>query len=433
MVKISQDSKISLGATTAFTLLSMLVGINDYVRSCIWEKCSHPSFIHNLTINWDGGWYQSVVTHGYSFNGDFGNYSNIAFFPGLPLIGRLAYLISSGNEIIYLTIIVIFNIVLLFLTIKCSISILYLISGKKEIDLKFRALLALLIASMPSILFYISLYSEPILLFGLIHCYYYSLRKEYLKASIFAGIASSAKSLGIVGLLIIMSSIILNEYGNVLKSSLKSNTNRFLKNLPKLILLVTVGLSGIIGFSIYQNITLGDPLAFVKIQQAWSRDTKSSLVAKSRNMFKSNVTNLATPQRMPEGRVTVGPENQSRSSKYMKALYALYNTASTLLIVPLFGFLIYKFHKTKLNTKGLPLAFMATLVTLLIPLSTGTFASMNRYSIFGVILLSIFLVSYCLQCYSSNNTKRLLLLAIVINFALQAIFMACFVSYTSVG
>ena len=433
LTKISLDSKISLIATAGFSLIALIVSLNDYLRSCIWLKCAQPSFIHNMAINWDGGWYNSIIAKGYYFSGDFGSYSNIAFFPGAPLIGKLAFTISLGNPVVYLGLIILFNITLLFLTVRISLKILSLISGNKDVSTKLKLLLALLITSIPSILFWISPYSEPLLLFSLMYCYYFTIKKDYLKASIFAGIASSAKSLGIIGLFIILVFMILDNYKAVINGKINLNKASLPKKIGKLIAIIFLSLIGIIGFSAYQKITINQPLGFVKIQGAWARDSNSNIVKKSVRLFKSNIINIVRPQLIPEGKIVKGVENESRFYKYVKLFYGFYNTVSPLIMIFLFLYLVYKFYKERYDVKPILTAFMASGLALAIPLSTGTFGSMNRYSILGMVLLFIFYMYYLSKHSSSRKTLVLLIAFIIANISVQAIFMSGFVASVFVG
>ena len=432
-MKMNEDSKISLIVTFVFSLLALLVGLNDYLRSCIWEKCYQPSFIHNLSINWDGGWYNSIITNGYSFNGDFGSYSNIAFFPGAPLIGRLAFTISLGNPVVYLSLIILFNIILLFLTVRISLKILDLISDNKDAPTRLKLILAFLITSIPSILFWISPYSEPLLLFSLMYCYYFTIKKDYLKASIFAGIASSAKSLGIIGLFMILVFIILDNYKAVISGKLNISKAVLPKKIGKLVAIISLSLIGIIGFSAYQKVTINQPLGFVKIQGAWARDSNSNIVRKSARLFKSNIINILRPQLIPEGKIVKGVENESRFYKYVKLFYGFYNTVSPIIMIFLFLYLVYKFRKEDSDIKPILTAFMASCLALAIPLSTGTFGSINRYSILGMVLLFIFYIHYLSKHSPSRKTFLLLIVFIIANISIQSIFMSGFIASVFVG
>jgi hypothetical protein len=55
---------------------------------------------------WDASWYHVIVQYGYSFNGNFRDYSNIAFAPLYPLICRMLVLllhVDSGTAMYVVT------------------------------------------------------------------------------------------------------------------------------------------------------------------------------------------------------------------------------------------------------------------------------------------------------------------------------------------
>jgi len=78
-------NRLNMGADTAYLWLEM----HTFPLAHSWN----PVPLH---IQWDSGWYLSIVEHGYALNAP-GEFANLVFFPLYPLLVKIAGVVLLGN------------------------------------------------------------------------------------------------------------------------------------------------------------------------------------------------------------------------------------------------------------------------------------------------------------------------------------------------
>lgn len=190
-------------------------------------------------LQWDVGWYKSIVENGYSFN--LGKQSNVAFFPLFPLVWKTTLLsplwISVVNLIILLTGMLILQ---------------------RTFNLVRRDLLLLL--SIPSLFFCYVPYSEAIFFFAgsLI---IYGLKKENWIAVIGIFIACMTRSSSLMFIPIILFAKLYNFTPN------KSNR----KLIGETILLILSAIVSTLLAQYIQFLESGEFFTLFKTQKEWNR------------------------------------------------------------------------------------------------------------------------------------------------------------------
>ncbi|MBI2376673.1 MAG: hypothetical protein HYV07_21935 [Deltaproteobacteria bacterium] len=200
---------------------------------------------------WDSAWYFSVASDGYYF--DPGVESNVAFFPLYPLlVGALATPLEASlgpARAFYLVGVLVSLSAFAFAVARFRTLARRLIGP----DDARRATWALCLA--PWSLFFGAAYSEALFLLLAIGATADALEGRFFRASLFAAGAALCRSVGLV-----VSLIVIVEY-------LAS------KRRPRDAVWLTLPFVAVLGHAAYLGFLVGDPLAFLHVQDAplWGR------------------------------------------------------------------------------------------------------------------------------------------------------------------
>jgi Gpi18-like mannosyltransferase len=136
-----------------------------------------------LFVGWDSAWYLSILEKGYSFSDQ-----SYAFFPGLPIMGRLFELVF-GNEMFSLWLCA-----FLFGVLWIPI---YQIIAEKYMSKKEAMISTLLFAFFPYVfLFTTVVYTESLFLFFILLTWHYFERRDNNKTVLFASISTLIRPVG---------------------------------------------------------------------------------------------------------------------------------------------------------------------------------------------------------------------------------------------
>jgi hypothetical protein len=216
-----------------------------------------PSFFNHF-MHWDAVWYTHIAVYGY--RNSTVHIPTIAFFPGYPLIMKFIHIVV-GKDISFLYILpaVIFQ--------GASMYMLYLLLKALNINDKTIHMTLLLFSFYPSSFFGMSAYPVSALNFFAISAFYFILKREYLIASILAGLGT------LFGPLAVFLSFVV--FFDIVKS--KKTTD-----YPKAILYSVLSVWGFIGFILYNFYKFKDPIAFIHAQDWWG---KPSLLKRISNIL----------------------------------------------------------------------------------------------------------------------------------------------------
>ncbi|AEF19154.1 putative integral membrane protein [Hydrogenobaculum sp. SN] len=216
-----------------------------------------PSFFNHF-MHWDAVWYTHIAVYGY--RNSTVHIPTIAFFPGYPLIMKFIHIVV-GKDISFLYILpaVIFQ--------GASMYMLYLLLKALSINDKTIHMTLLLFSFYPSSFFGMSSYPVSALNFFAISAFYFILKREYLIASILAGLGT------LFGPLAVFLSVVI--FFDIVKS--KKTTD-----YPKAILYSVLSVWGFIGFVLYSFYKFKDPIAFIHAQDWWG---KPSLLKRISNIL----------------------------------------------------------------------------------------------------------------------------------------------------
>lgn len=200
--------------------------------------------------HWDGQWYKSIAARGYSYNP--ATFSNVAFFPAYPLLGRLVAKATGLEPEVAL--LIVSNLALA----SCFVLFPYYFRLRAtQSEGLAREYAVLCFGILPTTFFFRMAYSEPLFLFITLATFCAAERKyPLLVVAILVGLATAIRPVGI-GLI------------PPLTWHTWRRTRHAWRFARTLIALLPVSVWGISAYSTYLYVEFGDPLAFVKTQTHW--------------------------------------------------------------------------------------------------------------------------------------------------------------------
>ncbi len=240
-----------------------------------------------------------------------------------------------------------------------ALGFLYAVAARlTDSDTATRGVLFLSVA--PTAIFFTAVYSESLFLFAVLGTFYFCLRRSWLIAGLFGAIAAATRNTGVLMAGVIVLSALsaegwralppgwsvtaLRGWGSNLQSALgRAWPALFAALLPIVPLLAFMG---------YFGVTFGRPLAFLTAQRAWGRSMSLTSLL---DLVPNTVQNLQLGQSFLAGHFNA---------------VAMQEILATAAFLPL----------VIVAARQFPAAFgFYTLASFVIPLTTGTLASMNRY------------------------------------------------------
>lgn len=205
-----------------------------------------PSFFNHF-MHWDAVWYTHIAVYGYRYSTV--HIPTIAFFPGYSIIMKFIYILFHKNiAILYILPSLVFQ--------ALSIYMLYLLLKHLNKPIEVIYMVLILYTFYPSSFFAMSAYPVSALNFFAISTFLFIERKQYLVASIMAGIGT------LFGPMAVFLSIAI--VFDILKTR---KTIDYIKVLPYALL----SLSGFLVFVGYNYYKFKDPIAFIKAQEYWGK------------------------------------------------------------------------------------------------------------------------------------------------------------------
>jgi hypothetical protein len=255
-----------LASAAAWTLLTfsvsrfvifglILASRTVIVRANFWR----PGGLLDVLVQWDGGWYLSIIRHGYNFSTE--RQSNMGFFPLYPLLAKIVSFIVPN---IPLAAVLSANL--------CLIVAGYLLYRLVEIDYPGRTarLAVLFFMFSPVSFFFSSAYTESTFLMLAIGSFVAARQRNWLLASLLGmGVAATRQ----VGFLIVVPLFVEH-----LQQNWKGGVSFRALLHPRILLLVLVP-CGFGLFMLYGAARFHDPLAFIHATAVWGRKFTSPINA----------------------------------------------------------------------------------------------------------------------------------------------------------
>ena len=346
--------------------------INQFVVPLVDRYGNISSLIDGLSRwrAWDGEWYFGIITTGYHYSSSIATSvpQNVAFFPGFPAIVRLVHNISR-LPYLYAGLLSNFLLTVGIVYIACELYAIFVEKYTSKINKPESKLTnfwpAIIVLSLPTTFIFAAFYADALLVFCLMLAIYLGLKKRYILAAVFAGFASGVNPIGVIAapallLMFIEQESLLAKLANSFVGTVKKYT---LKTLTMSIL----SINGILIYMLYLWHRFSNPLAFYKVEKAWGRASSSSFFSNLSYIWRIYYAHLF---------------NLSYFGNYrFELLISLSDMLIPILAIVIIVISIYK--------KAWWLAIYSLLL-ILVPISTGTLVSLNRYAL-GLIPALIFI------------------------------------------
>ncbi|EQD24531.1 MAG: hypothetical protein D084_Lepto4C00420G0005 [Leptospirillum sp. Group IV 'UBA BS'] len=247
------------------------VGKNYVARG--WEYVSSDT-AQVLATMWDAKRLTSIATQGYMWNGDPHTIQNIAYFPLYAIVEKiLGVVFSLWNPLVLIVPAILFGLV--------SSWFFYLLARRLlDPNLARMALAAYLF--YPGNVFFVRAYPVSLMNLLVILTLLALLEGKLWKAALWSGIGSLAGPL-MVFLSLTVVIVWSFEQWKSLRSASGTMMSRISGKIPALSAFSLAAFSGFAGFLVYQAVAFHDPLAFIRVQEAWEKS--GSLVQRIYNFF----------------------------------------------------------------------------------------------------------------------------------------------------
>ncbi len=304
--------------------------------------------INESFTSWDGLHYLDVANEGYDStyptespedslcNQGLGTCQrNFAFFPVFPYLVKI---ISDVIDVNPQTV----GIALSNFLFALSSVLLFLIV-KKQFSLKVAVYSWLAMILFPVNYLFSGFLTESTFLFLLLLTFYLALEKKWLLAGLTGALLSATRNTGI--LIIFSLLLIFLEQNDLFR---KFSFKRLLKSLkPSIVFALVFSAVGLIGFMLFLNLHVGDPLAFINIQEYWGKP----------------VNGISPILAIPYSIVNYALEGSLKIHLYNLAYFAVF-----------IGLMIWGILKKKI-----PYSFSFVMLWILVPLLSGSMLALPRY------------------------------------------------------
>ncbi|MBI2074630.1 MAG: glycosyltransferase family 39 protein [Candidatus Levybacteria bacterium] len=347
----------------------LLASRSGYEYTNIWKFISpyYPvsSFFLYPWANFDGVHYLRIAGDGYTNNG--------GFFPFFPLIIHVASLAFGGSSVFgsveFFSALILSNIFFLLAFIVFYFLIRFDFSEKIAVS----SIVFLLL--FPTSFFFGSIYTESLFLLLSLLCFFHARRKEWLQAGILGSLLTATRIVGISIFPVILYEFIVAEKVQLAFRQKKDRLKLFIKSLP--LYFIPLGLLSYMWFNVLK---WGNAFYFLKAQGTLMNGRSTDSII----LFPQTLVRYAK----------ILPTVSFYQYEWWIALLEI----STFIIVSILLFVAWK--------KGIRFSYILfSLFCFLIPVSSGTFTGLPRYS---VVLFPIFIALALI-----NNKKIQIAYAII--------------------
>ena len=229
----------------------------------------------NLPARFDAGWYGSIALDGYHWDRQFTRQRNIAFFPAMPMLMKVAGRLNGAKapglprERRMLRILwagVFISLAAFFLALVYLSRLTELLAGPAA-----AAAAPLLLATYPFAVFFNAPYTEGLFLLGTIGAFYHFHREQWVRAALFGLLVGLSRPNGCL-LSIPLAVLAAQKLFGSWRATERPPAARVLGRaaLPSLLTAAMPGI-GMLLFTVYLFRLTGVWFAWARMQEAWGR------------------------------------------------------------------------------------------------------------------------------------------------------------------
>lgn len=252
-----RDLLWSIAVVSIWRLLLECYAIFALHRFPLTDTISQKLYFLTIWYNYDGHHYISIAQKGYE-------QIQYAFFPLFPLAIKVVSWPATWLVGDKLTIYILAG--LLITTVSLIGAVYFLLQISRHLfDIESGKRAAFLMLFFPAAIFLGTVYTESFFLLWVTGSFFFAFKKNWLWAGIFGAAAAATRSVGVV-----MFGCLLIEFYLVNKENWR---DKWREALP--ILLVPLAL---LGYMVFQWISVGTPIQFLIAQKAWGREISISIL-----------------------------------------------------------------------------------------------------------------------------------------------------------
>lgn len=255
----------------------LLSRITYFIAAYIWRQCTgeNGSWI-DLINRFDSGWYQTIVTGGYSVEPAENAQASWAFFPLYSIVLKLLFVVFPGVSL---------NTLGTLLSTVCLGMAMYAIYWycRDTRDEKTAEIVLLLLGFGPYSFYFSSTYTESMFIMLLGMCLYLVQRRRWMAAGIACAFLSACRNSGVMFFFLMLYEV-LSTHEFFRKGRQKEAILSIIKE-PKTFLGLMLCPLGAFLYMGYLHWTVGDGFAFLHVQRAWGKSTDDFIVKTFRMLF----------------------------------------------------------------------------------------------------------------------------------------------------
>ncbi len=252
-----------------FVISRLVIGIGFFLAASIFVR-DQPvgDVIQQLWMKWDAGWYLSIAAHGYQYVP--GAQSSVAFFPLLPILIRLAEILTDP---------VTAGVLVVNLSVAAAYVLLYaLVRFEFPDDEGIARRTLLYIAFFPTAIYSLFIYTEGLFLLFAVATFYFARRERWSLSIAAAILCSAARAPGVI-----LWAVVALEWARAQGFTLRTSRQRGawsrliqgIRRAPLTAAAIAIVPFGLFSYMAYLNSAFGDPLVFYQVQAAWGRPSAS--------------------------------------------------------------------------------------------------------------------------------------------------------------
>jgi len=242
---------VSRGAVLLIGLVAAIVIGYDPppTEQATWRVAADP--VRNLLARWDTFWYLDIASRGYQWNGNPLEQQNVVFFPLYPLLMRLSGALLGGHPLAG-------GLAVSLLAFFFALVYLWRLVAD-QFGTETATAAVVLLCSFPFAVFFSAVYTESVFLLIIVAAFFHARRREFGTAAAWGLLAGLARPNGfLLAVPMAWLAIVQNR-----------DREANLRGLCPGLLAIVAPIAGMLLYSAYFELAVGQAFAWVSGQAAW--------------------------------------------------------------------------------------------------------------------------------------------------------------------
>lgn len=246
---------LSRGAVLLIGLVAaILIGYDPPpTESATWRVAADP--VRNLLARWDTFWYLDIASRGYHWNGNPLEQQNVVFFPLYPLLMRLSGRLLGGHPLAG-------GLVVSLGAFLFALVYLWRLVAD-ELGTETATAAVVLLCSFPFAVYFSAVYTESVFLLIIVAAFFHARRREFGAAAVWGLLAGLARPNGFL-LAVPMAWLTIIRNRPDARNAARGYQTGTLAPLA-----VVAPIAGMLLYSAYLELLVGQAFAWVAGQAAW--------------------------------------------------------------------------------------------------------------------------------------------------------------------